>query len=142
VLLTSAPVAGEGVATLPLPLDLHVLSLSLAFILSQDQTLRCCILFLFFSEFVLLETTTLIPQCLPALRCVRRFTVFSTCPWNLDGDLGIPFLVSPVSFIVNLPYRKYFNDLLAPENQILVLIGASKKSLTKFSFREAKVMQR
>ena len=32
-----------------LPLDLHVLSLSLAFILSQDQTLRCCILsFLFF----------------------------------------------------------------------------------------------
>ena len=25
----------------PLPLDLHVLSLSLAFILSQDQTLRC-----------------------------------------------------------------------------------------------------
>ena len=31
----------------PLPLDLHVLSLSLAFILSQDQTLRglkCCII--------------------------------------------------------------------------------------------------
>ena len=26
----------------PLPLDLHVLSLSLAFILSQDQTLLCC----------------------------------------------------------------------------------------------------
>ena len=25
----------------PLPLDLHVLGLSLAFILSQDQTLRC-----------------------------------------------------------------------------------------------------
>ena len=32
-----------------LPLDLHVLSLSLAFILSQDQTLRCnYILFRFF----------------------------------------------------------------------------------------------
>ena len=30
-----------SVATRPLPLDLHVLSLSLAFILSQDQTLRC-----------------------------------------------------------------------------------------------------
>nr|AOE06246.1 hypothetical protein [uncultured bacterium] len=26
-----------------LPLDLHVLSLPLAFILSQDQTLRCCL---------------------------------------------------------------------------------------------------
>ena len=34
--------------TAPLPLDLHVLSLSLAFILSQDQTLRCLFLFLFF----------------------------------------------------------------------------------------------
>ncbi len=29
----------------PLPLDLHVLSLPLAFILSQDQTLRCKSLF-------------------------------------------------------------------------------------------------
>ena len=35
----------------PLPLDLHVLGLSLAFILSQDQTLRCCLfLFSFFSR--------------------------------------------------------------------------------------------
>ena len=41
VLLTRAPVAGKGIATSPLPLDLHVLGLSLAFILSQDQTLRC-----------------------------------------------------------------------------------------------------
>ncbi len=49
VLLTRAPVAGGSVATPPLPLDLHVLSLSLAFILSQDQTLRCCLyIFLFF----------------------------------------------------------------------------------------------
>ena len=39
-LLTRAPVAGKGIATSPLPLDLHVLGLSLAFILSQDQTLH------------------------------------------------------------------------------------------------------
>ena len=45
VLLTSAPVAAIDVAINALPLDLHVLSLSLAFILSQDQTLRCCISF-------------------------------------------------------------------------------------------------
>ena len=32
-----------------MPLDLHVLSLPLAFILSQDQTLRCSIFFLSFS---------------------------------------------------------------------------------------------
>ena len=38
--------------TAPLPLDLHVLSLSLAFILSQDQTLRCCILSFSFFSFV------------------------------------------------------------------------------------------
>ncbi|MFM2290662.1 MAG: hypothetical protein RIS29_475, partial [Bacteroidota bacterium] len=30
-----------------LPLDLHVLGLSLAFILSQDQTLRCILFFIF-----------------------------------------------------------------------------------------------
>ena len=40
-LRTRAPVAGGCIATVPLPLDLHVLGLSLAFILSQDQTLRC-----------------------------------------------------------------------------------------------------
>ncbi len=40
-LRTRAPVAGGGIAAPPLPLDLHVLGLSLAFILSQDQTLRC-----------------------------------------------------------------------------------------------------
>ena len=52
VLLTSAPVAIGIVATPMLPLDLHVLSLSLAFILSQDQTLRCCVLsFFLFQEF-------------------------------------------------------------------------------------------
>ena len=48
VLLTSAPVADRRIATPSLPLDLHVLSLSLAFILSQDQTLRCLSCFLFF----------------------------------------------------------------------------------------------
>ena len=36
----------------PMPLDLHVLSLSLAFILSQDQTLRCCLSFLFLFYFI------------------------------------------------------------------------------------------
>ena len=47
-LLTRAPVAGRNVAAPPLPLDLHVLSLPLAFILSQDQTLRCCYMFFLF----------------------------------------------------------------------------------------------
>ena len=46
LLRTRAPVAGRSIATSPLPLDLHVLGLSLAFILSQDQTLRCKIIFI------------------------------------------------------------------------------------------------
>ena len=49
MLLTRAPVAGGRVAAPPLPLDLHVLGLSLAFILSQDQTLRCLFFIFFFS---------------------------------------------------------------------------------------------
>ena len=48
VLLTSAPVATSSVTTAVMPLDLHVLSLSLAFILSQDQTLRCISVFILF----------------------------------------------------------------------------------------------
>ena len=43
-LRTLAPVAAIGIATNALPLDLHVLSLPLAFILSQDQTLHCIFL--------------------------------------------------------------------------------------------------
>ena len=35
----------------PLPFDLHVLGLPLAFILSQDQTLHCIIVVLFFFLF-------------------------------------------------------------------------------------------
>jgi hypothetical protein len=49
VLRTRAPVV-SGIATL-LPLDLHVLGLPLALILSQDQTLHCKII-LIVSDFV------------------------------------------------------------------------------------------
>ena len=41
VFRTRLPVAISCIATTMLPLDLHVLSLPLAFILSQDQTLHC-----------------------------------------------------------------------------------------------------
>ena len=57
-LLTRAPVADRSVATPSLPLDLHVLSLSLAFILSQDQTLRCLSCILFFSVIPTARPTT------------------------------------------------------------------------------------
>ena len=53
-----------------MPLDLHVLSLSLAFILSQDQTLRCQNCFLFIS---LAQN--------PVLYCLFLTYLF----WMIDG---------------------------------------------------------
>ena len=63
VLLTSAPVAARSIATPALPLDLHVLSLSLAFILSQDQTLRCCIFCLFLFQEYNENATAMMSSC-------------------------------------------------------------------------------
>ena len=62
----------------PLPLDLHVLSLSLAFILSQDQTLRCCILFFFF----------LILKYRFAFFRPLVYALFIVLPVELDGDVS------------------------------------------------------
>ena len=82
VLLTRAPVADKGIATSSLPLDLHVLGLSLAFILSQDQTLRC-ILFFFF--------------IIPSKRYLTELTSFSlillyyTCFFNSFNELDKKF---------------------------------------------------
>ena len=82
VLLTRAPVAGKGIATSPLPLDLHVLGLSLAFILSQDQTLRCIFFFFFI---------------IPSKRYLTELTSFSliflyyTCFFNSFNELDKKF---------------------------------------------------
>ena len=84
-LLTRAPVADRSVATPSLPLDLHVLSLSLAFILSQDQTLRCLSCSLFFSVIPTARPTTSDRPGICAL-------------FSLDG--GLP----PSSFVLSL-YR-------------------------------------
>ena len=84
-LLTRAPVADRSVATPSLPLDLHVLSLSLAFILSQDQTLRCLSCFHFFS---------VIPTARPTTSDRPGICALS----SLDG--GLP----PSSFVLSL-YR-------------------------------------
>ena len=46
-----------------LPLDLHVLSLSLAFILSQDQTLPC-------QYFIVLDSVCLAPKMFSCFRSI------------------------------------------------------------------------
>ena len=85
-LLTRAPVADRSVTTPSLPLDLHVLSLSLAFILSQDQTLRCLSCSFIFS--LSFQQPDQQPRIVPA----------SALFFSLDG--GLP----PSSFVLSL-YR-------------------------------------
>ena len=75
VLLTRAPVADKGIATSPLPLDLHVLSLSLAFILSQDQTLRCLNCFI-----ILAPESVIVVQSHTSLTVsIRKINFPNTC---------------------------------------------------------------
>ena len=101
VLLTSAPVAARGIATPALPLDLHVLSLSLAFILSQDQTLRCCIIVFFFYEAKMKTQRRFVPSpgaaSLPGrIKCavlVLYNLSFGILTWTRE----FPFLVSALS---------------------------------------------
>ena len=58
-----------------LPLDLHVLSLPLAFILSQDQTLHCIISYKFLS----LSLTLIIPTKELTLLDKLFFSVLASC---------------------------------------------------------------
>ena len=74
VLLTRAPVAIGCIATTMLPLDLHVLSLQLAFILSQDQTLHCKSIF---NDFKFL---------------IRTISPF--CSVQDDSNLSLPIIIS------------------------------------------------
>ena len=81
-----------------MPLDLHVLGLSLAFILSQDQTLRCFYFNFSFFLFLFGSVDDLLKSVFsPKLRIVFRV------PQSLQS---CSYLVLPVIFLV---YRKYFN---------------------------------
>ena len=76
-LRTLAPVAIDTSTNLRvmLPLDLHVLSLPLAFILSQDQTLHCIISYKFLS----LSLTLIIPTKELTLLDKLFFSVLASC---------------------------------------------------------------
>ena len=116
VLLTRAPVADRSASTPSLPLDLHVLSLSLAFILSQDQTLRCCYILLIFFTFL-----------------------FSSCPIHRAFAIKTCFkfwrrLVFYSSRTTCLVYCKYFN-VLSSQNSFRFRVAID----TPFPFCECKV---
>ena len=115
MLLTSAPVAIRSVATPMLPLDLHVLSLSLAFILSQDQTLRC--IYSVFVFFCLKTRTpkTSIPVAVmmtPVIGSERhRSTVSFLSPVSRNLDRRSAESLPCLSPACQFPHRKHFNDL-------------------------------
>ena len=145
VLLTSAPVAIRSVATPMLPLDLHVLSLSLAFILSQDQTLRCVLSSLLFLLQKMTPSTSTAVPLLSATphwpRLTRRPSPAGAALAGRDVYLhlslgiltaGAPrnprFLVSHL--LVRFPHRKHVNDLSkAPRPLQRPFDKASKKPL-------------
>ena len=110
VLLTSAPVAIKSIATLMLPLDLHVLSLSLAFILSQDQTLRCWYLVFFF--FYLKDTQRSLAR--PGIfmpSWINRLPVSFLRNLFIDGRLrNVPYLSHNVCLVPSSDYCNHFND--------------------------------
>ena len=85
-LRTLAPVAGVCIATNPLPLDLHVLSLPLAFILSQDQTLLC-----------ILTITLVRPRQLHSLFKKSTLSIY-----NMTIVLGTCLYCSPVFSMIVL----------------------------------------
>ena len=85
--------AEESKLSSPLPLDLHVLSLSLAFILSQDQTLRCWLSFYFLSiskkeKKSNLFLSLLLPSRTPRLSTARRSPAMSSSIESEELTLG------------------------------------------------------
>ena len=100
-LLTRAPVS--GIATIPL--DLHVLSLPLAFILSQDQTLRCI------ENFKCFSVTS---------RCARIFRSFYLIPTIVVRLLS--FSISSMNYSAQSFYFFLFNPLFSGESSAKVIL--------------------
>ena len=88
-----------------LPLDLHVLGLSLAFILSQDQTLRCMISFYFFFTTCWLVTETFTRLVLLFLSIVisSRIACFSFSKTDCKSKGFILILQKNPSFFYYCP---------------------------------------
>ena len=118
VLLTRAPVASRGIATSLMPLDLHVLGLSLAFILSQDQTLRCisCFYFFFPSKSAPAEIDFLLYFACTTLASFQSFNELYFLPpaTGFPGSFvwrkcckGTPFFPFPPNFLSTF-FRYFF----------------------------------
>ena len=142
-LLTRAPVV-SGASSL-LPLDLHVLGLSLAFILSQDQTLRCMnCSFLVLMDFrcLFFLTVALLVAFLSFLFVYRQYLkdLSSLVTPEPSGPSGLPRLVCGCkgrTFFLNLqtfsevffrPFRPFFRPRPALRPRRLPLESGCKSS--------------
>ena len=123
--------AGEGKPSPPLPLDLHVLSLSLAFILSQDQTLRCWYIVFFLFQEVLFGLTRNLPALkLSFVRFPTRLSPYKYCV----VDLGK--LTELLALVLLHRYCKSFNVLSSgPLRPRSVRFRTALQSYGVFSFR-------
>ena len=104
-LRTRAPLSSpEG----PLPSDLHVLGLPLAFILSQDQTLHCIIVLLkLFPEITGLAVCSSVSSSLPAARLPAAAQTFFLLAFKLSkNSRKLPQFPAPRSS--RLRVQKYY----------------------------------
>ena len=114
-LRTRPPVATYCIATIVLPLDLHVLSLPLAFILSQDQTLHCIILSSLILNSVILPVNT--PQHqLSYVRYLGFIFIKDLFPQNKKLISPLLFSTPPSS---TLGLQKYSLYIYQPKDLIL-----------------------
>ena len=96
-----------------LPLDLHVLGLSLAFILSQDQTLRCKIVFSCSLDFRYLSSVDGLACCFPVfpfrLSPILQRSL-SSCPLRALRRLRLSFCgcKGKTFFRIRKPFFKFF----------------------------------
>ena len=111
MLLTRAPVAGRSIAAPPLPLDLHVLSLSLAFILSQDQTLHSIkfLLNVSFAQSYFLRFF----QGLALAVCFKPFNIFKELLSHYSLYTSKPEAKADAKIILHIYYLQIFSELFS-----------------------------
>ena len=134
VLLTRAPVADKGIATSSLPLDLHVLGLSLAFILSQDQTLRCIF-------FILYYTFEALPD---RIDFFLSYFLYYTCFFNFLNELLSPtaapwpprFAKVLQRYCLSLLHSKFFYHFFMLYNMKIIQYPYFQLSICKKKFLE------
>ena len=93
VFRTRLPVAINCIATVMLPHDLHVLSLPLAFILSQDQTLhcKCCLMLTLLIQRINVSNRIVFALTYLLSRLARDVLLLPNFQRSF-GPIGLPFL--------------------------------------------------